>query len=48
MKKGDYFGLYIRRVCKGWLLKWLVGLANLDKSKAVDTFLAAIGRITKV
>jgi hypothetical protein len=26
----------------------LVGLANLDKSKAVDTFLEAIGHITKV
>ncbi len=24
----------------------LVGLANLDKSKAVDTFLEVIGRIT--
>jgi hypothetical protein len=26
----------------------LVGLANLDEIKAVDTFLETIGRITKV
>ncbi len=48
MKKGDYFGLYIdASVWDGW---WggLVGLANLDKSGAVDTFLEVIGCITKV
>jgi hypothetical protein len=47
MKKGDYFGLYIKCACMGWLMKWF-GLANLDQSNAVDTFLEAIGRITKV
>jgi hypothetical protein len=48
MKKSDYCGLNITRICKGWLLTWLVGLANSYKSKAADTFLEAIVCITKV
>jgi hypothetical protein len=48
MKKGYYFGLYIRRVCMGWLMKWFSWYGQLDKSNAVDTFLEVVVCITKV
>jgi hypothetical protein len=51
MKKGDYFGLYIRCFCKRWLLEWFGWFGwfgQLRQSKAVNTFLEAIDHITKV
>ncbi len=33
MKKGDYFGLYIRCVCMGWLMKWFSWYGQLTQKQ---------------